>query len=142
MGEQILILIFNRSKVYESQGSAFKIAIGQSRDFMNIRDDIINAQIGFFTRILVSAVEQNASKAFEALDERPCRFPHEIQDNSSLYTFYSHASCIFECRLRFSAAACNCTPWNYPQYGNGTITSICDGIGAYCFEVGLFCCRR
>ena len=49
---------------------------------------------------------------------------------------YSFEVCEFECFMNQSRNKCGCTPWNYP-HPEDTITTICDGVGAFCFESAM-----
>jgi hypothetical protein len=109
---------------------------------MHTRDDYVEASLGAHTKITATPTRHVTTEAFRKLDlsRRQCRYSNELLKshtngtNCSLFKAYSRKSCEFECRLKASLRACNCTPWNYPQYTVGEISEICDGQLAFCFE--------
>jgi hypothetical protein len=134
-----IILDSHITNIPGSLPGSFKIAINQESNFFNVRESYIDADVGSHTRLSVQISSTKATEKFKKLDlsVRECRFSNENPDTDSIFQYYSQKSCLFECRLRHSHKKCGCTPWNYPHYGNDSITEICDGPQSYCFEEAM-----
>ena len=72
--------------------------------------------------IIFEANIKTVSAAFVQLEQsaRGCVLPGEVVHSESLFKEYNHERCKFECDLKRSAKACQCTPWDYPQMGELT----------------------
>jgi hypothetical protein len=134
--QQYLILdSFNSGKPERLAGS-FKISVGDVNNYVSVRDNAIDAETGIYTKIIVHPTQYKADKKIRdfAIEDRQCRYHDENMQADSLFKIYSYETCRFECRLQESKRICGCTPWNYPHYGTETVTEICDGVQAHCFE--------
>lgn len=50
-----------------------------------------------------------------AVSDRHCRFPHEVPENMKAYDFYSHSTCIVQCKIDGHLDICNCTHHLMPK---------------------------
>lgn len=50
-----------------------------------------------------------------AISERHCRFPHEVPEKMLAYNYYSHSTCIVQCKIDGHLSICNCTHHLMPK---------------------------
>ncbi len=79
----------------------------------------------------------SAQKSIEGVPvkKRNCRFPHEHDPERSIFKQYGHKSCLFECMWRQAKEFCECIPWSYPHFGNGSF--MCDTFGNTCWHAKM-----
>ena len=65
--------------------------------------------------------------------DRKCKYPHENDNEYSLFESYSQSSCEFECQVEKARQKCQCTPWNIPTPSLEKDPIICDLYGNKCF---------
>lgn len=123
-------------RVLDPIRGSFKVGVTNAGSYMTSRDISVDVDPGMLTKITVSPQVINSTKAFHDLDKevRKCLYPGENPNPKSLFKAYSQASCTFECRLEFASKACNCTPWNYPQFTLSNQFEMCDGVLSLCFK--------
>jgi hypothetical protein len=117
---------------------SFKIAFNQAKDFMNVRDNHVVAELGYHTKVNVVPRVYTPSKSADKYNPngRQCLLPNENNDTDSIFLYQSQNACLFECKVKAAMKKCGCTPWDYPQYVD-YIDTICDGVQTKCFEEAI-----
>ena len=46
-------------------------------------------------------------------DQRHCKLNNEIR-GLKIFNTYTRAACMFECKMKYALASCDCLPWDYP----------------------------
>ena len=79
----------------------------------------IEIKSGTSTVIRIKPVQHLATESFkmETIEDRSCRFTHELGANTSMFKQYKQLGCMFECRLNYAITSSGCIPWNYPVPG-------------------------
>ena len=82
-----MILDSHDHKVYDSFGASFKIPINQASDVGIVRDNAVEAEVGFFTKIKVTPTQYTSTEGFKELEKgvRKCCYPHENSNENSLF---------------------------------------------------------
>lgn len=130
------LLRSDRYHASDYEFGSFVIGINNADDAFNMRAEVVKAEIGKLTEILVTPTQYLASSNIRPLDLeiRQCRFRDEVQENMTIFKYYTQSACQFECLLKRSRKICRCTPWSYPFDPSLEEVRICDLYGHYCFD--------
>ena len=91
------------------------IAINNYFDFFSTSSGI-EVEAGTRTHVDVTPVQHLATDGFKELgvDKRGCKHMDE-NDAGLLFNYYTHKSCMFECRLKKTIDKLKCTAWELPH---------------------------
>ena len=67
------------------------------------------------------------------IEERRCRFPHEVPENMTLFKEYTLQACVFDCMFMYSWKTCDCIPWDMPRPDDTDNVPVCTEKGYSCF---------
>jgi len=95
----------------------------------NIQAMQIKPGYSYTFALTATKMESDANVAHLPLDKRQCVMDSEW--SSDIFTTYGKENCVFECKVKTSAANCSCIPWDYPHFGNH---QLCEYAGWKCFK--------
>ena len=84
----------------------------------------------YTVKVLASLRDAEDAIRSKRVEERNCKFSDETK-GLLVSKRYTRQGCLFECKIKFTAKTCNCTPWNYPQLPG---YPMCGFFGNLCFH--------
>lgn len=85
---------------------------------LHCRDNGINILAGNMYTFKVTPTVHTATENFRmiSLEKRKCRFIDELPEanTTSMFTYYTQKTCMFECILKSVVNKVGCLPWDYP----------------------------
>jgi hypothetical protein len=116
----------------------FRIAITEANAYFEAQSISKTVKPGYVTTFSIRPMEVVATSRLKdvSIEQRKCRFSHETQGVTDMFTKYSQSACEFECLVKKARKTCRCTPWNMPFLSTEDQV-VCDVFGSYCFNTIL-----
>ena len=75
----------------------------------------IQVPLGYSTKILITPQARDIDESGMVLTEsqRGCRLDEDT-DALDIFNVYTRTACLLECKMKYAATRCGCTPWYYP----------------------------
>ena len=93
----------------------FSVSLHNPREPADIRSKSFTIPLGQSTTVYITPKAREIDESGGELTEsqRNCRLDDDTEA-LEIFSAYTRAGCMFECRMKHSVEHCGCVPWNYP----------------------------
>ena len=92
------------------------VSLHNPREPADIRSKSFTIPLGQSTTVYITPRAREIDESGGELTEsqRNCRLDEDT-DTLDIFSTYTRAACMFECKMKYSMEHCGCVPWNFPM---------------------------
>ena len=123
--------MLNNFKVLLHDHNEIPMMLDQENQIIRLdQDKELPSVPSFYMKVKVEVADADENIRTVDVRKRKCRFEDET-DGLKIFSTYSRANCLYECRYQLAKKKCQCVPWNFPHKSTD---ELCDFFGSVCFR--------
>ena len=120
----------NNFKILLSEHNDIPMMLNQESNVIRLdKENELASVPSFYIKVKVEVEDADENIRTVEVKKRKCRFEDET-DRLKIFSTYSKANCLYECRYQLAKEKCQCVPWNFPHKSTD---ELCDLFGSFCF---------